>query len=82
MGGLHWPYVLIVFVIITFSAWRSSKLIKDMSIPIRCFLGYYIFNFIIAGTIDFFIYDAMLVLAFSWIAYLIIQMLNKGLVLR
>jgi hypothetical protein len=82
LGGAYWPYVLIVFVIITFSAWRSSKLIKDMSIPIRCFLGYYIFNFIIAGTIDFFIYDAMLVLAFSWIAYVIIQMLNKGLVLR
>ncbi len=82
IGGIYWPLVLIVFIIITFAIWRSSKLIKDMSIPIKCFLAYHIFNFVIAGTIDFLLHDTMLILAFSWIVLLIIQILNKKLVLR
>ncbi len=62
VGG-YWYDFIRLFVLVAFFAWRAAEFFRYMCIPVKCLVGVQLINMIMAGTIDFFIYNVTYIYA-------------------
>ena len=69
LAGDYWAGILVGFILFTFVVWKLALVLPTMTIPIRCMLGVGLFNTIMAGTIDFYLFDILLLYLFAFLIH-------------
>lgn len=76
LTGNFWPLLFVVFILISYVIWQLTLYFRPIAIPIKCILSVTIFNTMMAGNLDFFINDVLLLLGFSVLLVFICKTFN------
>lgn len=78
LGGNYWLIVTGLFVIGSFTLWKLTEMTGMMANSMKAFLASGIFNVIMAGTVDFFIFDFCLLFIVSILLCYLFKAMTKS----
>ena len=66
LGGMQfWSLFFAPYILLMFFVWRFSSRFANLELPMKCLLGYEIFNTIVAGTVDASLFRMSIVFSFA-----------------